>query len=366
MRDVRYPDSAGPVVTDWRDIDVAVAELSGEASHQVSAPGEAAPVESGQVWRRLPVPAADDPTYYDCAVLKEPVWKAYIPMYYFAGGLAGAALALGAAAQLARSREFDRMIRRCHWIGIVGSSVGGMLLIADLGKPARFLYMLRVFRPTSPMNMGVWLLAGAPAAAITAGLFARSGPGALGALGEAAGYAAGLFGLGLSTYTGVLVGNSAIPVWQESRTILPVLFGASGVAAAGSVFDLLFEDPRACRATRMYGILGRTVELAAAYAMEKRAGEVPRVGRPLRRGVSGLLWRTATALTAASLITLLWPGQNRKKRVAAGVLGALGSLTMRFAVNETGRQSSRDPRATFHQQRAGRGAREVTAGEATV
>jgi formate-dependent nitrite reductase membrane component NrfD len=210
-------------VTDGRDIDLKFAELIGEAAGQViRVPGEHTKAVAG-VCENLPLPDPRDPTYYDRPLIKAPVWKPYIPLYYFVGGAAGASLALGAAAQLHGSRDLDLLVRRCHWMGIIGSSIGGGLLILDLGRPERFLFMLRVFRPTSPMNMGAWILAIAPTAAVTAGLFLRrSGPLAL--LGEVAGYSSGVFGLGLATYTGVLLANSAVPVWQTSRKTLPLLF----------------------------------------------------------------------------------------------------------------------------------------------
>lgn len=351
MSETLYKRTADPIVTDGRDIDLATGTLSGEAGDQRAYHAEEHMQKIAGVWTQLPVPGKDDITYYDRPLLKAPVWKLYIPAYYFVGGAAGASLALGAAAQLDGSHELDKLVRRCHWIGIIGSSIGGLLLVADLGRPERFLFMLRVFRPTSPMNMGAWILAVAPSAAVTAGLFARRSHGLLRLIGEAAGYSSGVFGLGLATYTGVLVANSAIPVWQHSRRVFPILFGASGVATAASIFDLLYEDDRACRITRKYGILGRSAELAATYAIEKQSSQVPRVGRPWKNGLSGVLWRSASVLTAASLVTLLLPHQNRKKRLIAGTLGALGSLTMRFAVHYAGEQSARDPRAVFQSQR---------------
>ncbi len=343
------------VQTDGRDIDTTLAELTGEAAQQITG----APETAGVAWDQLPAPRAGDPTYYDRPLLKQSVWKPFIPLYYFTGGAAGASLVLGAAAQFDGSRELDRFIRRCHWIGIIGSTISGGLLIADLGRPERFLYMLRVFRPTSPMNMGAWILAAAPSAAITAGLFARHSHGIVQRIGEAAGYSSGVFGAALATYTGVLAGNTVIPVWKESRRILPVLFGASAAASAGAIFDLMFEDQRACRITRYFGIGGRLAELAAAYSMERRAARVPSVARPLKKGLSGVMWKTASVLTAASLVTLMLPRQNRKKRMIAGLLGAGGSLLLRFAVEAAGNASARDPRAAFHQQRAGQGTREV-------
>lgn len=342
------------------DVDLNIAGLSGEAGQQVTTSPDRHLLDAARTWTQLPEPRREDPTYYDRPMLKSPVWKPYIPLYYYVGGAAGASLVLGAAAQLDGSHALDDFVRRCHWIGIAGSSLGGLLLVADLGRPERFLAMLRVFRPTSPMNMGAWILAAAPSAAITAGLFARTS-GVWGDIGEVAGYSAGVFGAMLATYTGVLLANSAVPLWQETRGILPVLFGASAMASSASIFDLLFDDPRAHRVTYLFGLAGRTAELAAGIVMERRASRVPSIALPLRSGLTGFAWKTATVLTAASLVAMLLPSQTRRKRVIAGVLGTAGSLTLRFAVHYAGARSAREPLASFHQQRAGHGAAELSA-----
>jgi hypothetical protein len=277
------------LTTDGRDIDLNLAELSGEGSLQRVGPSVS------KAWKRPPGPdAADptgDPTYYGRPLLKEPVWKWMVPAYYFVGGAAGASLIIGAAAQLDRSGKLDHLMRRCHWTGVIGSAVSGGLLILDLGKPSRFHYMLRVFRPTSPMNMGVWIIPTVAPSAMVAALFGNR-RGFLGKIGDVSGMAAGLAGLALSTYTGVLVANTAVPVWQESRRILPILFGASAMASAGSIFDLAFEDPRARRVTYTFGTIGRVAELAASLVLERHAARIdPRIARPLNTGSSGMLYR---------------------------------------------------------------------------
>ncbi len=359
MSSTLFTHSVDPVVTDGRDIDPRLAKLSGEASGQVASLIDPHLQKVAQAWEQAPAPIETDPTYYDRPALKAPVWSWEVPLYYYTGGAAGACLVLGAAAQLDRSGELNRMTRRCHWAGIIGSAISGALLINDLGKPSRFLNMLRVFRPTSPMNMGVWILSGAAPTAITAGLFVRR-RGFWKFIGESAGFASGLFGLGLATYTGVLVGNTAIPVWQSSRRILPLLFGASAMASAGSLFDLFSDDPRERRITYTFGAIGKIAELTAAIAMEKQASRVPIVGRPLHSGASGFLWKAATVLTAASLITSLLPRSTRRKRIVAGVLGTAGSLALRYAVHTAGAASARYPRATFHSQRELSPAKEIT------
>src|SRR5438552_5309424 len=101
------------------------------------------------------VPKAEVRTYYDRPVLKKPVWKWYIPAYYFAGGLGGASSTLAWAARLGGN---DALARRARLISLAGIAVSPVLLIADLGRPARFYNMLRVAKPTSPMSVGTWLI----------------------------------------------------------------------------------------------------------------------------------------------------------------------------------------------------------------
>jgi formate-dependent nitrite reductase membrane component NrfD len=262
-------------------------------------------------------------------------------------------MTLAAALQLVSPRgghPLRRLSAICHWTGIAGSAVGGALLIHDLGRPLRFLYMMRVFRPTSPMNMGVWILSGAAPTAIVAGLLANR-RGWLGVLGEVAGYLSGIFGVGLAGYTGVLVSNTAVPVWQPARRWVPVMFMASSAASAASVIDVFAGDPRTHALTRIFGTAGRVAEIAAARMVEHHAGRIPKVGEPLRRGAPGILWKAAGLLTAASLVTSLLPGRRRKSRVLAGALGLAGSFCLRFAVHYASSASARDPRAAFHQQR---------------
>src|SRR5204862_3440317 len=97
-------------------------------------------------------------SYYGRPILKEPVWTPEIPIYFFAGGMAGAA---AAAAWLAEIRGNDDLARRAWLVALGGATASPALLISDLGRPARFLNMLRMFKVTSPMSVGSWILAGA-------------------------------------------------------------------------------------------------------------------------------------------------------------------------------------------------------------
>ena len=336
---------------DGREIDQSIATLSGEAAQQVARNG-AETVRETTPWEHIPGAGGEDVTYYGRPLLKESVWSIDIPLYYFLGGAAGAAMTLGAAAQFAcgESRELRRFSEVCHWTGIIGSTLGAAFLIHDLGRPERFLGMVRVFRPTSPMNIGAWILATAAPSSIATGLLIHR-EGWLGKLGDAAGYVSGVFGAGLAGYTGVLVSNSAIPAWIPGRRWMPMLFLASGASSAASILDLFHKGREAARITLLFGTAARAVEIAAGRRVEEAAAEVPKVAEPFRRGATGLLWKAAGGLTAASLVLALVPGESRRRRRVAGVLGILGSLSMRFAVHYISNASARDARASFRQQR---------------
>lgn len=350
---VRYKNSVEPVYTDGRDIDTQIGELTGEAADQeASGAADKHLKDEMQVWRQVPAPQPASPTYYNTPLLNEPVWEWAIPTYYYVGGLTGAVLVLGAAAQIGDARARRKLIRRCRWIGFIGAVVSGCLLIYDLGMPSRFFNMLRVFRPTSVMNMGAWILTASGGTSSLSLLLP-------GVAGEVCGYAAGVFGAGLATYTGVLTGNTAIPVWQASRKVLPILFGASAMSSAGALFELMVENPEERRVTKIFGTAGQVAELGASIAMQQQASVVPRVGRPLRKGLGGFMWRTAVALTATGLVLGLIPRQPRSRRLIAGLIGTLGSALMRSSVEHIGTASARDARASFEQQRAGRGAAEA-------
>jgi formate-dependent nitrite reductase membrane component NrfD len=350
LKTVRYKDSVDPVTTDGRNIDRKTAILSGEAGGQRARASDKHLDGIAQTWTALPEPDSADPTYYDRPLLKEPVWAIDIPLYYYVGGVTGASLALGAATQLNPSEGLNGLARRCHWVGLIGASISAGFLVHDLGRPSRFLNMLRVFRPTSPMNMGAWILSGVPPTAFGALLFTgRSRP--ANGIGRAFGYASGLFGLGLATYTGVLVANSVIPLWQETRHVLPVLFGASAMAGAGSLFDMIGTSPEEGRTVATFGNIGKAAELAFSILLETHVSSVPRVAEPLKKGASGAMWRAAAFLTASSLVVSLLPRTSRKKRFLSGLLGSLGSLCMRCGIHYAGVASSRDARASFHSQR---------------
>jgi formate-dependent nitrite reductase membrane component NrfD len=349
---------------DGRNIDLEVGILEGEGSDQ-EVPRDRVGAQGSvpyDVWGQVPAQRTRqraEITYYDRPVLKEPVWIWAVPAYFYVGGTAGAAAVLGGAVQATGDENLRDLVVRCRRIAAAGDALGTALLIYDLGRPARFLNMLRVFRPTSPMSVGSWVLAASAPLSSAAAALATS-DGSLRTVGDLAGLGAAIVGMPLTGYTAVLLANTAVPVWQAARRSLPVLFTASAMSSAASMLDLMDLGEREERVVRRFGLAGKLAELAAMMAVERDANRLERVGFPLRQGLGGTLWRASKLLSGASLTLSLLPGRSRGKRTLSGLVGTAGSLALRFAVFHAGKASARDPRATFHQQRAGHGAAETT------
>jgi formate-dependent nitrite reductase membrane component NrfD len=233
-----------------------------------------------------PFPQASPQTgYYQIPLLKEPPWTWEIPLYFFVGGAAGAAGVIGAIADYTGA---DReLVRHARWIAAAGSVISPALLISDLGRPERFLAMLRVFKPQSPMSVGVWTLlgfsTGAAAAAFAQFLRERYGESLPLRVLENAGQAASLaFGLPFSNDTGVLIGATAIPAWNRNAATLPLHFGASGVGAAVGLLELLGHNKS--DALQALGLSSAIFEMLEGFNLESR--HHPSLD-PLKYGRSG-------------------------------------------------------------------------------
>ena len=168
-------------------------------------------------------------------------------------------------------------------------------------------------------------------------------------LGAIAGLGAGAIELPLSGYTAVLLAGTAVPVWRGSRRSLPLLFVASATGAACSLLEMGDFDERELTAVRRLGTVAQLAELALAKAVEKEtaSGAVAGVGRPYEEGMAGTLWKASTVCTVTSLAVDTFTGRSRSGRVAAALVGTVGSIALRFSVWLAGRASARDPRATF-------------------
>ncbi|MFC6017084.1 NrfD/PsrC family molybdoenzyme membrane anchor subunit [Plantactinospora solaniradicis] len=305
--------------------------------------GSAGRPERRQRGERLMVSKAEFRSYYGRPVLKPPPWQAPdIGGYLFFGGLAGASSTLAAAAELTGRPHLARGLKAGAAVAVAGSLYS---LVHDLGRPERFLHMLRVVKVTSPMSIGSWLLTGyGPLALLAAGSAVTGWLPRLGRLGT---LGAGVVGPAIATYTATLISDTAVPVWHEAHRELPVVFVGSAAASAGALGLLVAPDSEAGPARRA-ALLGAVTELATARRMERRLGMV---GEPLRRGIGGALLRASRVLTAGGALALTVPGRNRvATRVGAAAMIA-GSVCLRFGIFQAGVASARDPKYTVTPQR---------------
>lgn len=294
-----------------------------------------------------PFPKASPETgYYGIPLLKPPQWTSEIPLYFFVGGAAGAAAVVSAIGHYLDAER--KLVRDARWIAAAGAVISPALLIADLGRPKRFLNMLRVFKLQSPMSVGAWTLLGfssAVSAATFAGLLReRYGPSFPLAVVENVSEAAALpLGLGLATYTGVLIGATAIPVWNKNVSDLPLHFAASGLSAAVGILELMGHSKS--RALQALGLGAALFEAWEGIRIESRTHSQL---DPLKYGTSGAITRIGgvlsgpipTALRIASMFRS--PERAISLRRWAAASSVLGSLLTRFAWLHAGTASAQN------------------------
>lgn len=293
-----------------------------------------------------PLPKASPQTgYYQQHLLKEPQWTPLIPLYFFVGGASGSLGVIGSLADLIG--ENDDLARNARHMATAGSMISSVLLIADLGRPSRFLNMLRVFKPQSAMSVGSWVLSGFSAFAAASTLadildtqvdgssiatFLRT----IGRTGCT------VLGMPFHNYTGVLIGATAIPVWNNRVRSLPREFGMSGLQSAVGLLELAGEtDSSALNAIGLLAAAFETwegIELLRTHDRELA---------PTKEGLTGALIQTAGILSgplpiALRLASLLAPKKKRRLRQAAAISGIVGSLCLRYGWVAAGSASARD------------------------
>ncbi|HEY4331340.1 MAG TPA: NrfD/PsrC family molybdoenzyme membrane anchor subunit [Ilumatobacteraceae bacterium] len=278
--------------------------------------------------------------YYGKPIVAAHVWKDYIGWYFFTGGLAGASSTIAAVAELAARPTLARHARRAALVGLLPSPA---LLIADLGRPKRFANMLRVIKPTSPMSIGSWLLAAYSPFAV--GGVAADLLGIAPRARRAATIAAGLLGPGIATYTGVLVADTATPVWHEAGRELPGLFAASAAASAGAMTTLLssISGPPERAAVRI-AAGGALAEVVMSVLMRKHLGDLDTYRSDPH---AHALDRASRTLSIAGAIIAMAGRRRRPAAILGATAIAAGSVCERLAVLRAGTASANDPRSVL-------------------
>jgi Polysulphide reductase, NrfD len=288
-------------------------------------------------------------SYYDLPALKAPVWTWQVPLYFFLGGTAGMASCIAFVAQL--FHENRELVRLSLWAALVGAAICPLLLISDLGRPTRFLNMLRVFKLRSAMSMGAWILVAFSNCVFLAVLsFELHWRGLLNPLSLwllwLAEAAAALTGLLLASYTGVLIGATAIPAWSLNRKLLPPHFLTSGLGSAAGILELAgFLIP----ATQFLGFFASGVETMIELMLLARNRSPD---APLHHGRSGRALVIAVLMGGpVALLLRVLGGSTPEGRYAAAACFLIGALINRYAWIWAGRSSAGDPHALFELQR---------------
>jgi hypothetical protein len=303
---------------------------------------------------RSMVPEAEFTSYYGRPIVKPSPWEKDIPAYLFSGGLAAGSSLLAAGADLT-DRPALRRTGRIGALAALGFSMAA--LVHDLGKPSRFLNMLRTAKLTSPMSVGTWILsvygpfAGVAAAAemvdaLPAG--ARKGPlRLLSALGRPAGVVAGITAPPVAAYTAVLLADTATPSWHAAYKELPFVFVSSAAAASGGL-GMLGAPTAQAGPARRFAAGGALLEVVAEQWMERSMGIT---AEPLHQDKAGRLMKASKVLTVGGAVGTLLSGRSRTLAALSGAALMAGSVCTRFGIFEAGQASAKDPKYTVVPQR---------------
>jgi hypothetical protein len=276
-------------------------------------------------------------------MMKPAVWTWEVPLYFWFGGIAGGSSLIGLACDVAGDHRSAAVARK---VALGAVMPGAPLLILDLGRPERFLNMLRVFKPRSPMSMGAWCLmcfSTVAGTAVAADLTGREKPA------RALGGVLAFFGTYLGSYTGALLAATAVPVWGRSRLFLGPIFVCTATANGAAATRLVLVATGVPAGHPTHNALGtiETVAMAGELALstinEKRLG---RLAHSLDEGRPGTLFQAAKWMVRAGLALRL--GRERGGPWAhhcASVLYLLAGLAFRFAWVGAGRTSARDDEA---------------------
>ena len=304
------------------------------------------------------VPDVEFTSYYGRPVVKASPWQDDIPAYLFLGGLSAGSAVLGAGADLTGRPSLRRVGR---WTSLAAITASFVALVHDLGRPERFVNMLRVAKPTSPMSVGTWILSGYSPLVGIAAVSEVSGPlgrllprrlrpllGLLDVSARPAGVLAAAIAPAVASYTAVLLTDTATPAWNSARRELPFLFVSSAAAASGGMGMLAVPVDEAGPARRL-ALAGAVAELAVEQRMESSMGVI---AETLHEGKAGVLMRASKVLTVTGAVASLAAGRSRVAGVVAGGALLAGSACTRFGIFEAGQASARDPKYTVVPQRA--------------
>jgi hypothetical protein len=245
---------------------------------------------------------------------------------------------------------YPDLTRAALWITVAGAIISPILLIMDLGRPRLFLNMLRVFKYRSPMSVGAWILSMFGTCAVPACIayelhfhhfFSGGFDSFLSIAATLLTIGAAFWGLGLATYTGVLIGATVVPAWFLHRVLLPIHFGTAGLGCAVALLTLLGFQLRP-----LFFLLMLTANIETLLWIWLEIDKHGAADRALHAGRSGWLIRAGELLCGP--LPLILGLTNFVPWAALSFL--IGALCSRFGWISAGRVSGKDPEAVFASQ----------------
>ena len=303
------------------------------------------------------VPDAEFSSYYGQSIVKPVPWDHKISAYLFVGGIAGTSGIVQAGAAATGNAVLQRNARLTAMTTV---GLSGIALVADLGRPERFLNMMRTVKLTSPMSVGTWILsayagfAGVTTASEALRLLPDRGPvralaRVTGALDRPSTVGQAIFGAPLAAYTAVLLADTAHPVWHESRRQLPFVFVGSAALASGGV-QMILTPTALAGPVRRLALLGVGTELVAMHRLEQHLEDL-HIDEPITAGRGAAKLRLARALTIAGGAGTLLADRSRLLAIASGAALATASALTRAGIVEAGIESAEDPKYTVRVQK---------------
>ncbi|MBI3780614.1 MAG: polysulfide reductase NrfD [candidate division NC10 bacterium] len=274
-------------------------------------------------------------------MVRAPEWGMYIIWYFFLGGIAGGAYFMAAIADNFGGRRDREVAKVGYFIAFPLVMICGVLLILDLGMSSRFLNMVKILKFWNPMSLGAWAVGVFGAFSFACALLSLGVSEERLALRRNVAKVGSWFGFFLAAYTGVLLSNTAQPIWRDAR-LMGALFLASG-ASTGLASIALISYFKGANLGESWSKLKKAdtfamvVELALLVALVLMLGPS---ANPIIKGSFALpFWGglVVLGLVVPLGLSFVKPGDG-KERTAGGtmaiasVLILIGGFLLRYVV----------------------------------
>ena len=217
-------------------------------------------------------------TYYDIPPLKPTVYKWETAAAFFFNSIAGGAQVLAVMTDLRDSHQNRSVVRTGRYLAAAAGLLSTGLLISELHTRQRWFNMLRLFKKTSPMSIGIWSITPFVALSTLAAIgqaaedMGYEKPGRL--MGKMFGIPAAALGTVVMTYMGTELEETNIPLWASAYPLLAPLYAAGGISNAAAALQLQAEMSAAPAVQKTMlnriALISGTLETALAAFLGRR------------------------------------------------------------------------------------------------